>query len=283
MKCTMAILTSLAVLAVGCSTTSQMKYTASYGSGSRELVVATGSPGELGLLKALGEQFADKADAKVLWYNAGSGRSLELLRGKEADVVMVHAPQAEQNAVGQGWAVRRTLIGSNEFYIVGPADDPAGVRLAGTAAQAYAKIAAKGAKFLSRADNSGTHKREMAIWRQAGIDPQGPWYIPTHDFMMATLLRANAENGYFMTDSSTWVVGKKNTPHLRLLFKGDPVLVNVYHALCQPVGATCGAEVGGEFLDFLACEEAQQIIKTYGVKQYGQPLYRDVRESRQFE
>jgi len=184
-KCKMAILTSLVVLAIGCSTTSQTKYSSVYGSGSRELVVATGSPGELGLLKVLGEQFADKADAKVLWYNAGSGRSLELLRGKEADVVMVHAPQAEQNAVGQGWAVRRTLIGSNEFYIVGPADDPSEVRLAGTAAQAYAKIAAKGAKFLSRADNSGTHKREMAIWRQAGIDPQGPWYIPTHDFMTA--------------------------------------------------------------------------------------------------
>ncbi|MFB0524490.1 MAG: substrate-binding domain-containing protein [Phycisphaerae bacterium] len=283
MKCIVAILTSLAVLTGGCSTTSQTKYATVYGSGSRELVVATGSPGELGLLKALAEQFADKADAKVLWYKAGSGPSLELLYGKEADVVMVHAPQAEQNAVRQGWAVRRSLVGSNEFYIVGPADDPAGVRSASTAAQAYRKVAEQGAKFLSRADNSGTHKREMAIWRRAGIEPEGPWYIATHDFMMATLLRANAEKGYFMTDSSTWFVGKKNTPHLRLLFKGDPVLVNVYHALCQPVGATSGAEVAGEFVDFLASEEAQQIIRTYGIEQYGEALYRDAQESRQFE
>jgi len=283
MKRTVAVITSLIVFAGGCSATSQTKYAAIYGSGSRTLVVATGSPGELGLLEALGEAFADKAETRVLWYNAGSGESLELLHRKEVDVVMVHAPQAEQIAVGQGWAVKRTLVGSNEFYIVGPADDPAGVRSASTAAQAYRKIAEQKAKFLSRADDSGTHKREMAIWRQAGIDPEGLWYIPTHEFMMATLLRANAQNGYFMTDNSTWIVGKKNTPHLRLLFKGDPVLVNVYHALCQPVGATPGAEIAGEFVGFLASEEAQQIIRTYGIEEYGQPLYRDAKESRQFE
>jgi tungstate transport system substrate-binding protein len=271
------------MLASGCSAASQTKYAATYGSGSRELILATGSPGELGLLKALAEAFADKAETRVLWYKAGSGQSLELLHRKEVDVVMMHSPQAEQIAVSQGWAVRRTLVGSNEFYIVGPADDPAGVRSAGTAAQAYRKIDERRAKFFSRADNSGTHKREMAIWRQAGIAPEGPWYIPTHEFMMATLLRANAQKGYFMTDSSTWIVGKKNTPCLRLLFKGDPVLVNVYHALCQPGGATPGAELAGEFVDFLASEEAQQIIRTYGVKQYGQPLYQDAQESRQFE
>ena len=283
MKRTVAVATLLVVLFGGCSATSRTKYAGAYGNGSRELVVATGSPGELGLLKVLGEAFADKAEARVLWYKAGSGQSLELLHRKEVDVVMVHAPQAEQIAVGQGWAVRRTLVGSNEFYIVGPADDPAGVRSASTAAQAYRKIAEQRAKFFSRADNSGTHKREMAIWRQAGISPEGPWYITTDEFMIATLLRANAQKGYFMTDSSTWIVGEKNTPHLRLLFKGDPVLVNVYHALCQPVGATPGAELAGQFVDFLASEEAQQIIRTYGVKQYGWPLYRDARDSRQFE
>jgi len=282
-KRTVAVVTSLVVLAGGCSATSQTKYAAAYGSGSREVVVATGSPGELGLLKALGEAFADKAETRVLWYKAGSGQSLELLHRKEVDVVMVHAPQAEQIAVSQGWVVRRTLVGSNEFYIVGPTDDPAEVRSASTAAQAYRKIAEQKAKFFSRADNSGTHKREMAIWRQAGISPEGSWYITTDEFMMDTLLRANAQKGYFMTDSSTWIVGKKNTPHLRLLFKGDPVLVNVYHALCQPVGATAGAKLAGEFVDFLASEEAQQIVRNYGVKQYGQPLYRDAQESKQFE
>jgi tungstate transport system substrate-binding protein len=273
MKRTVAAITSLVVFAGGCSATSRMKYAAEYGNGERELVVATGSPGELGLLKALGEAFADKAQTRVLWYKAGSGQSLELLHKKEVDLVMVHAPQAEQIAVGQGWAVRHTLVGSNEFYTVGPADDPAGVGSASTAAQAYRKIAERRANFLSRADNSGTHTREMTIWRQAGIDPKGPWYIPTRDFMMAALLRANAQQSYFMTDSSTWIVGKKNTLHLRLLFKGDPVLMNVYHALCQPLGATPGAAIAGEFVDFLVSKEAQQIIRTYGIKEYGQPLY----------
>jgi tungstate transport system substrate-binding protein len=274
---------SLLTLAGGCSTASRMEHAAEYGSGPRQLAVATGSPGELGLLKVLAKTFADKAQARVLWYKAGSGRALELLRRKEVDVVMVHAPQAERIAVSQGWAVKRTLVGSNEFYIVGPADDPAMVRSAGTAAQAYKKIAEHGARFFSRADNSGTHKREMSIWRQASITPEGLWYIPTHDFMMATLLQADAQKGYFMTDSSTWIVGKRSTPHLQLLFKGDPVLVNVYHTLCRPSTAKPGADLGGQFVDFLASQEAQEIIRTYGVKQYGQPLYRDAQESRQFE
>ena len=283
MKRIAALLILLAGLANGCSTPCPTGHAAEYGSGSRELALATGSPGELGLLKVLAERFAVKSDAKLLWYKAGSGRSLELLRTENVDVAMVHAPQAEKNAVQQGWAVKRTLVGSNEFYIVGPSDDPAGVRSTVTAAQAYRKIAEHRAKFFSRADNSGAHKREMNIWRRAGIEPEGSWYIKTHDFMMATLLRADAQRGYFMTDSSTWIAGKRNTPHLRLLFKGDPILVNVYHALCRPVDDPAGAELAEEFTGFLVSEEAQQIIRTYGVKQYGQPLYRDAQDSRQFE
>ena len=271
------------VFVASCTPMRRQEYAAVYGLGANQLIVATGSPGELGLLKVIADEFARENNVTVLWRKAGSGKSLQLLRDKQVDAVMVHAASAEKKAVTEGWARRRTLIGSNEFYIVGPPGDPAKIRTAKTVVEAYRRIAKAHARFLSRSDNSGTHKKEMAIWKKAGIVPKGNWYVRTGDFMMATLLRANAEKAYFMTDSSTWVVGRKRTGNLRVLFKGDPFIVNVYHALCQPVGRTAGAAVGARFVDFLASPKAQKMFRQYGKDLYGEALYRDARESRQFE
>lgn len=279
---------TLAIVVAGlfvasCAPTRPHEYAAVYGRGTKELILATGSPGELGLVKVIAEEFSRENKVRVLWRKAGSGKSLELLHDKQVDAVMVHAPSGEKKAVAEGWARRRTLIGSNEFYIVGPPGDPAKIRTAKTVVEAYRRIARARAKFLSRSDNSGTHKKEMAIWKKAGIVPKGDWYVLTGDFMMATLLRANAENGHFMTDSSTWVVGRKRTPNLKVLFKGDPFIVNVYHALCQPEGRTAGAAVGARFVDFLASPEPQKVFREYGKDRYGEALYRDAKDSRRFE
>lgn len=254
-----------------------------YGSGPNEFTVATGSPGQLGLLEALANAFTPGAQATMCWKAAGSGKSLKLLKAGEVDAVMVHAPAAEKAAVEQGWAVKRTLIGSNEFYIVGPPEDPAGVSQAKSAADAYAMVAAARAPFISRGDNSGTHKKEMAIWEQAGVTPSGDWYIVTNDFMIGSLKRANSEDGYFMSDSSTWVQEKNNVPKLKLLFRGDKFLVNVYHALCQPENATPGAALGSKFVDFLASEEGTEIIREFGREEFGEPLYNDASYARQYE
>lgn len=254
-----------------------------YGEGANRIRLATGSPGELGLLEVLAGAFNKKHDTSLCWMKAGSGKSLNLLKGKKADVVMVHAPAAEKKAVQEGWAIKRTLIGSNEFYIVGPKDDPAGIQQAKSAADAYAKIAEKQAKFLSRGDNSGTHKKEMAIWGQAGIEPSGEWYIVTKDFMMATLKKANAVKGYFMTDSSTWVAGKKDLGNLGVLFRGDPFLINTYHGLCQPEGATPAQNYAAKFIEFLASEEGQKAIRDYGKDLYGEAMYNDAEYAKQFE
>ena len=254
-----------------------------YGNGPHEFTLATGSPGELGLLEELAAAFNRKYDATVCWKKAGSGKSLRLLKAKEADMVMVHAPAAEKKAVQEGWAIKRTLIGSNEFYIVGPKDDPANIAQADSASDAYARIARAGAKFLSRGDNSGTHKKEMAIWEKAGLDPAGEWYIITKDFMMATLKRANEVSGYFMTDSSTWVAGKKELNRLEVLFRGDPLLINTYHALCQPEGATRGQKYASLFVDFVGSEEGQEIIRNYGKDLYGEGMYNDAAYARQYE
>jgi tungstate transport system substrate-binding protein len=255
-----------------------------YGAGSEKFTLATGSPGELGLLKALAAGF-DKAMAGKItlqWIKAGSGKSLQLLKDKKVDLIMVHAPAAEKQAVQGGWARDRTLIGSNEFFIVGPPDDPAGIAKAKTAAEAYKRIAEARAKFVSRGDNSGTHKKEMDIWKKSETTPSGDWYIVTKDFMTATMRKANDVKGYFMTDSSTWVAEKKNLPNLTVLFRGDPVLINTYHTLCQPEGATPGQKTAARFIDFVASAEGQTLIQDYGEERYGEALYNDAAYARKF-
>ncbi|QGY41244.1 ABC transporter substrate-binding protein [Pseudodesulfovibrio cashew] len=255
---------------------------AEYGPGKTVYKLATGSPGELGLLKVLAETFNAKHDAMMCWVKAGSGKSLALLKAGEVDACMVHAPAAEKQAVADGWAVGRTLIGSNEFYIVGPSDDPAGIAGAKDAADAYTRIAKAKAPFMSRGDNSGTNKKELAIWKKAGITPSGSWYVITKDFMMATLKRADAEKGYFMTDSSTWVAGKKEMKDLKILFRGDPMLINTYHALASPEGAPNHALVM-EFIRFLSSDEGQGIIASYGKDLYGEGMYNDAEYAKQYD
>ena len=253
-----------------------------YGTGYRQFSLATGSPGELGLLKVLAETFGRQENATMTWVKAGSGKSLELLRAKKVDLIMVHAPKAERLAVQEGWATKRTLLGSNEFVIVGPPKDPAKIAGAKDVLEAYRRIAAAQAKFVSRGDNSGTHKKEMDLWTKAKVQPWGGWYIITKDFMTASLKRANQEEGYFMVDSSTWAAEKQEVPNLKVLFKGDRILVNTYHALCQPAGATPGAASAARFIDFVASPQGQQIIRDYGKDRFGQGLYNDAAYARQY-
>jgi tungstate transport system substrate-binding protein len=278
-----AVLAVMACLLWGAAVSAGDKPAAVYGSGAQHFSLATGSPGELGLLKVLAETFCKQNNAQMAWYKAGSGKSLKLLKDKKVDMIMVHAPAAEEQAVKDGWATKRTLLGSNEFFIVGPANDPAKIAAAKSAVAAYQRIAGAKAKFFSRGDNSGTHKKELGIWKKAGLQPQGDWYVVTKDFMTATLKRANKEKGYFMVDSSTWVAAKKEVPNLKILFKGDKLLINTYHALVQPPGATPGAATAAKFIDFVASPQGQKIIQDYGKDRYGAGLYNDAAYARQYE
>ena len=277
------VLAVMALVLLGTAGFAGDKPEAVYGDGSNQFSLATGSPGELGLLKVLAEAFGKQDNAKMAWFKAGSGESLKLLKDKKVDMIMVHAPAAEKQAVQEGWATKATLIGSNEFFIVGPASDPAKIAEAKSAVDAYRRIAAAKAKFFSRGDNSGTHKKEMDVWKKADIKPQGDWYVVTKDFMTATLKRANQEKGYFMVDSSTWVAEKKDVPDLKILFKGDKMLVNTYHALCQPAGATPGAATAAKFIDFVASPQGQQIIRDYGKERHGEGLYNDAAYAKQYD
>ncbi|QJB57804.1 substrate-binding domain-containing protein [Pseudodesulfovibrio sp. zrk46] len=278
----LALISLMLLLMVAMANASDVTCKSSYGDGKVVYKVATGSPGELGLLKVLAEAFNAKHGTTMCWVKAGSGKSLKLLKAGQVDACMVHAPAAEKLAVKDGWAVGRTLIGSNEFYIVGPKNDPAGISKAKTAADAYARIAKAKHPFMSRGDNSGTNKKELAIWGKAGIIPSGDWYIITKAFMMATLKQANEINGYFMTDSSTWVAGKKEMGNLKVLFRGDPFLINTYHALAMPNGAP-NHELAMKFINFLGSKDGQAIIENYGKDLYGEGMYNDAEYAKQYD
>ncbi len=278
------LLLTTAIFITGCSKSEQkVQCKKVFGKGKTVLKLATGSPGELGLLETLANEFNSKNDTSLCWVKAGSGKSLKLLKAKKVDLVMVHAPKAEKLAVKEGWAANRTLIGSNEFYIVGPKNDPAGIRKASSAADAYKKIAAAKSPFLSRGDNSGTHKKEMAIWKNAAVNPSGDWYIITKDFMMATLIKANKQKGHFMTDSSTWVAGKKGLENISVLFRGDPYLINTYHALSIAKGNGKNYDLALKFIKLLASEKGQSLIKDYGKKKFNEAMYNNAEASKKYD
>ena len=262
--------------------TNPLKPEAIYGQGSQSFLLATGSPGELGLLQALGEAFDKKEGARLIWIKAGSGASLNLLKSGQVDMIMVHAPDAVNKAIAEGWATQRTLIGSNEFYIVGPKNDPANIKTASSGVDAYSKIAAAKTNFISRGDKSGTHQKEMEIWKKAAITPEGNWYIVTNDFMTASLKKANSDRAYFMTDSSTWVAEKDIAPQLQILFRGDKYLVNTYDALAAPPGGTPNRELAVKFIQFVASNEGQAIIRNYGASKYKESLYNDAAYAKQY-
>ena len=183
----------------------------------------------------------------------------------------------EKTNLEEGWAAERTLFAANEFLLVGPPADPAAIARATTVVDAYQRIAKSRATFLSRGDNSGTHRRELALWRQAGLHPSGPCYQSDPHLHAGRPRRAAEQQAYFMTDSSTWVTIQEKCPSLQVLFRGDPQLVNVYHALCQGPRTAGGSESAAQFVACLASHQAQSIVRDFGRRQYGTPLYMDAR------
>jgi len=279
---TLILISSLIIALSGCTKEKKSKIACkkTFGQGKIIIKLATGSPGELGMLEKLADAFNKDNGTSLCWIKKGSGASLKLLKAKKVAVVMVHAPKAEKRAIKEGWGANRQLIGSNEFYIVGPKNDPAGISKAKSAKEAYGKIAAQKNNFISRGDNSGTNKKEKSIWKMANIKPNEKWYIVTKDFMTASLLKANKVNGYFMTDSSTWVAAKKKCPNLKILFKGDPYLINTYHILTQPDGKIY--DLSKKFVDFITSKKGQKIIRDFGKKEHGAAMYNDAKYAQKY-
>src|SRR6266849_3807492 len=244
---------------------------------SRDVVVAsTTSTRDTGLLDSLLPIFTARTGYRVQLLAVGTGQALTMGRRGDADVVLVHAPEAERVLVDSGYFVRRLLVMHNEFLIVGPAADPAGLRGTPDAAAALLRLAERRAVFVSRADNSGTEQRERMLWQKAGrVQPHGePWYIEAGQGMGATLQMASEKRAYTLTDIGTYLAWQSKV-ELVPLVQGDSELYNVYHVLePNPRNAPRINVAGGRaFADFMVDTATQRLIGQFGTTRFGRPLF----------
>lgn len=242
---------------------------------NKEVILATTtSTQDSGLLDVLIPIFEKKTGYTVKPVAVGTGAALAMGEQGEADVLLVHAPKSEEAVVESGAAINRQLVMHNDFIICGPADDPAGIKGEPSAAEAYRKISEAGATFVSRGDDSGTHKKEKEIWTAAGIEPAGDWYVEAGAGMGDTLNIASEKGGYVFTDRATYLA-RKDTLSLEVLVEKDTILLNIYHVMQVNPDKfpKVNAEGGKAFVEFMVSKEAQDEIAKFGVDKFGEPLF----------
>ena len=239
------------------------------------ILSTTTSTQDSGLLDVLIPIFEKKTGYFVKTIAVGSGQAMAMGQKGEADVLLVHSPAAEKKFVAEGYGVNRRIIMHNDFIVVGPAEDPAKIKGVKGTPQVFKQIASAGSLFLSRSDKSGTHSKEMAIWKAAGINPEGQkWYQQTGLGMGQTLNISSEKKGYTLADRGTYLALKKNLS-LDILAQGDAILLNVYHVIeVNPAKWPKVNAAGGKaFADFMVSREVQDIVKTFGVEKFGSPLF----------
>jgi len=239
------------------------------------MATTTSSTQDSGLLDVLLPMFGKKTGYFVKTIAVGSGQAMAMGQKGEADVLLVHSPEAEKKFVADAYGVNRRLVMHNDYIIVGPAGDPAKIKGMKQGTEAFKKIAAAGSLFLSRGDNSGTNSKEKAIWKASGTNPEGQkWYQQTGLGMGQTLNVTGEKKGYTLADRGTYLALKKNL-QLDILVEGDAILLNIYHVIeVNPAKFPKVNVAGGKaFADFMVSKEAQDVIKTFGVEKFGSPLF----------
>jgi tungstate transport system substrate-binding protein len=235
----------------------------------------TTSTQDSGLLDVLVPMFERQSGYKVKTISVGTGAALELGARGEADVLLVHAPESEVTWMAAGNGADRKLVMYNDFIVVGPASDPAGLADATSATDVMQKIIANGATFASRADNSGTNQLELQIWKSVGFDPKGqPWYLEAGQGMGAVLTIASDKQAYTLTDRATYLA-RKSTLDLDILAQGYPSFLNIYHVITvnPEKGSQINAEGARAFASFILAPETQATIGSFGVDKLGQQLF----------
>lgn len=232
----------------------------------------TTSTDNSGLLKYLHEHYQAETGVQVAVIAVGTGKSLKLGANGDVDIALVHAPAAELEYVEQGWFVDRKAVMYNDFVIVGPENDPAGIKSAKTAAEALSKIAESGTDFVSRGDDSGTHKKELELWQAAGIEPKGSWYIAAGQGMGAVLKLADEKLGYALTDRGTQIAFAEKMD-LVVLSEGDKALGNPYHimAVNPQKHSHVRYDLAKQYTDFITSDTGQKLIADFKVN--GQQLF----------
>lgn len=252
---------------------------------SRNVILSTTtSTQDSGLLDVLVPLFEKQSGYSVKTISVGTGQSLELAAKGDADVALVHAPSLERKYLADGKLHNRRLVMYNDFVIIGPKDDPAKIAKLNSAGAALEAIESASAPFISRGDNSGTHNLEKSLWKAAGIQPQGSWYIESGQGMAATLGIAQERTAYTVTDRGTYLVLQRRVT-LPILVEGDRTLLNIYSVLeVNPGNGPRVNVVGGKaFADFMVSDQAQKLIKSFGVEKFGQPLFVPVAGKREEE
>jgi tungstate transport system substrate-binding protein len=247
-------------------------------------LATTTSTADSGLLDAILPVFEQQFDARVEVIAVGTGQALELGENGDVDVVLVHARSREDAFVSEGYGVNRRDVMYNDFVIVGPPDDPAGIANAISAQQAFTAIATVEAPFASRGDESGTHAKELSIWASAAITPTAAmaWYRSLGQGMGETLLTANELGAYTLADRGTWLAQRDSLPGLSINFGGGTIDENPDKALYNPYGvipvnparhAGIDGALAEQFAAWISGPEAAELIRAYGSEEFGQPLF----------
>jgi tungstate transport system substrate-binding protein len=236
----------------------------------RMILATTTSTKDSGLLDDLVPRFEKDSGCSVKTVAVGSGEALELGERGDADVLLVHSPAAEEEYLRGGHGTSRKAVMHNDFVVVGPADDPARIKGADSAAEAFTRIAKAKAPFASRADESGTNTKELSLWKAAGIRPAGSWYIETGQGMGETLTIASQKQAYTLSDRGTYLATKNLD--LELLVEGGQDLLNPYHVIVVK-GEGVNRECAQRFSDWITSPEVQREIGRFGVDRYGEPLF----------
>ena len=241
-----------------------------------KLILATTTSTEnSGLLADLLPGFTEATGIEIDVIAVGTGQALKLGEDGNADVLMVHARAREDAFMKAGHGVRREDLMYNDFVIVGPADDPAGIQGMTDAPAALAQIAETQSTFVSRGDDSGTHTKEKAIWQAAGVEPSGDWYISAGQGMGAVLTMADEQQAYTLSDRATYLARTLEGTELEILAEGDPILFNPYGVIAVNPDKSdrIQADLANQFIDWLISEPTQAKIAEFGVAQFGSPLF----------
>jgi len=239
------------------------------------ILATTTSTQDSGLLDVLIPIFEKETGYFVKTIAVGSGQAMAMGKKGEADVMLVHSPDAEKKFIEEGYGINRRLVMHNDFIIVGPATDPAKIKGVKSSTEALKQIAKANGLFTSRGDNSGTHSQEKKLWKAAGTAPAGQkWYQETGLGMGQTLNVTSEKKGYTLADRGTYLAMKKSLG-LDILVEGDAALLNIYHVIevNSAKWPKANAEGAKAFADFMVSKKTQDIIKTFGVDKFGSPLF----------
>lgn len=265
---TLVLLTALAMVVASCGSPARPR------PARPDLILATTTSfQDSGLLDVLVKDFQDTSGYRVKATAVGTGAALAIGAKGDADVVVVHAPKAERDFMAAGNGERRQLFMHNDFVIVGPPEDPAGIK-GMRVSEGLRRIAGAGVRFISRGDRSGTHLLELDLWQQVGIKPAGAWYVEAATGMGQTLTIASEKRAYTLTDRGTYL-SRRSQLELGIVIEKDPPLINIYHVITVNPKKFTGLNVEGAnaFADHLLSAGAQAIIARFGVDKYGEPLF----------